>query len=45
VKRIVAKAKRNDCEIFEPKVVKGFGSDSKAKPDDPKAAFDALFDF
>jgi hypothetical protein len=43
--RIGAKAKRNDCDQFEPKVVQGFASDAKAKSDDPKAAFDALFDF
>ena len=41
--RIGAKAKSNECELFEAKVTKEFGSDS-GRPDDPKAAFDALFD-
>ncbi len=40
--RIGAKAKRNECELFEAKVTKEFSSDS-GKPADPKAAFDALF--
>ena len=42
-KRVAGKAKNNDCELFEAKVTKEFGSDS-GKPADPKAAFDALFD-
>jgi hypothetical protein len=42
-KRIGGKAKSNMCELFEAKVTKEFGSDS-GRPDDPKAAFDALFD-
>ena len=41
--RIGAKAKGNECELFEAKVTKEFGSDS-GRPDDPRAAFDALFD-
>jgi ribosomal protein S27E len=42
--RIKSKTKRNDCELFEPKLAKEFGSsDSGGKPDDPRAAFDALF--
>jgi hypothetical protein len=41
-KRIGGKAKGNDCELFEAKVTKEFGSES-GRPDDPKAAFDALF--
>lgn len=41
--RIAKKAARNDCSLFAPKMVQEFDSDS-GKPDDPKAAFDALFD-
>ena len=37
------KATRNECDLFEPKVAKEFKSDS-GKRDDPKAAFDSLFD-
>ena len=42
--RIVKKAVRNECRLFAPKLVQEFESES-GKPDDPKAAFDALFDF
>ena len=42
--RIAAKSKRNSCELFAVKLVKDFARDSSAKSDDPKAAFDALFD-
>ncbi len=41
--RIGAKAASNECELFEAKVTQEIGSDS-GRPDDPKAAFDALFD-
>jgi hypothetical protein len=41
--RVRAKAKRNECELFEAKVTVESGSDS-GRPADPKAAFDALFD-
>jgi hypothetical protein len=41
--RVVKKAARNDCSLFAPKRVQEFESDS-GKADDPKAAFDALFD-
>ena len=40
--RIGGKAKNNDCELFEAKVTKEFSADS-GRPDDPRAAFDALF--
>ncbi|MGH9379766.1 MAG: hypothetical protein ACRD2Z_04025 [Thermoanaerobaculia bacterium] len=40
--RIAAKAKANTCELFEPRLAQGFASDSE-RPDDPRAAFDALF--
>jgi hypothetical protein len=42
--RLFKKSTRNACELFEPKLVKVFGSDS-GRPDDPRAAFDALFKF
>jgi hypothetical protein len=41
--RISAKSRRNECGLFAAKLVQEFGSDSGSK-DDPKAAFDALFD-
>ena len=40
--RISAKGKRNECELYEPKVTIESASDSD-RPADPKAAFDALF--
>jgi len=45
--RIAAKSKRNDCELFEPKLVKEFARDggSSGSAGDPKAAFDDLFNF
>ncbi len=42
--RIPAKAKRNECEHFEPKTVTGFASEKEGARD-AKSAFDALFDF
>ena len=42
--RIAAKSKRNDCGSFEPRLVQDHGRDGGSR-DDPKAAFDALFDF
>ncbi len=39
---VAAKAKRNRCELFEPKMAQEFASDS-GTPKDAKAAFDALF--
>lgn len=41
--RIAKKAARNECDLFAPKMVQEFERDS-GKPDDPKAAFDSLFD-
>ncbi|MGB5817324.1 MAG: hypothetical protein WBI27_19210 [Thermoanaerobaculia bacterium] len=43
-KPIAKKATRNECELFMAKGAKEFKADS-GKPDDPKDAFDALFDF
>lgn len=48
--RVTAKANRNDCGFFEPKLVQEFASDSAsggAQGDsrDAKTAFDNLFDF
>lgn len=40
--RIAAKDRRNECELFAPRVTVEQGSDS-GRPADPKAAFDALF--
>lgn len=40
--RIPSKAKRNTCELFEPRLAQTFESGSD-RPDDPHAAFDALF--
>ncbi len=42
--RIARKAERNECGLFEPKTVQDFEPES-SRPDDPKAAFDSLFDF
>ena len=42
--RVARKARRNTCDLFAPKIVKEFESDSGGGSDDPKAAFDALFD-
>lgn len=38
------KSKSNDCSYFAPKETAEFASDA-GKPNDPKNAFDALFDF
>lgn len=45
--RIAAKAKNNDCGLFEPRLVQEFVSDAGpgASHRDAKAAFDDLFDF
>lgn len=40
---VMKKAKRNDCDLFEPKVTQEFDTD-KPSPDDARAAFDSLFD-
>lgn len=41
--RIVAKTKRNTCELYAPNTIQEFASDAVAKSADPRAAFDALF--
>ncbi len=44
--RIAIKSKRNTCDLFAPKTVQEFESDSSGvAPSDAKAAFDDLFDF
>jgi DNA-directed RNA polymerase subunit RPC12/RpoP len=50
--RIAGKSSRNTCEIFASKTTQEFDSDrggsghgSEGSSDDPKSAFDALFDF
>jgi len=42
--RITSKAKRNPCEHFSAKQAQEQAKDGK-RPDDPRSAFDALFDF
>jgi hypothetical protein len=39
---IASKSKRNECQLFEPKLAQEFDSD-RQEPSDPRAAFDALF--
>lgn len=41
---VSAKAKRNRCELFEPKAVREFAQEADS-PSSAKAAFDALFKF
>lgn len=43
--RIAKKSTRNDCQLFVPKTAQEFGADRDrpAAPNDPRAAFDALF--
>jgi len=41
--RVVKKAERNHCELFEPRYKQEFAASSERPPDDPRAAFDALF--
>lgn len=41
--RISKKTKRNDCDLYEPKLVQEFESGPR-KDDDARAAFDNLFD-
>ena len=41
VEPIRGKARRNDCDLFAPKVAQEIAQDSG--PKDPRAAFDALF--
>jgi hypothetical protein len=42
---VASKAKRNVCAFFTPKATQEFASESGrgSKPNDPRAAFDALF--
>ncbi|HEV8631228.1 MAG TPA: hypothetical protein VGV61_13000 [Thermoanaerobaculia bacterium] len=40
---VAKKSKRNDCPLFAPKTTLEFGQEKPADPDDPRAAFDALF--
>jgi len=44
--RISKKSKRNECELFEPKLAQEFESDNeRLDPDQARSAFDSLFDF
>lgn len=42
---IPAKSKRNECDLFEPKIVQELDEGGGRSGDDPRAEFDALFDF
>lgn len=42
--RVAAKSRRNDCASFEPRLVQDHAAET-GRDDDPRAAFDALFDF
>jgi hypothetical protein len=42
---VARKSKRNDCPLFGAKVVLEQAREEKSDPDDPRAAFDALFRF
>lgn len=42
--RIMKKAKRNECELFEPRRTAEFAGEPE-RPDDARSAFDALFKF
>ncbi len=41
---VASKAKRNECTLFTPRGAQEFGTTKTRDPDDPKSAFDALFD-
>ena len=43
-RRIARKSSRNECDHFASKTAQEFDSD-RGGPEDPKSAFDALFDF
>ena len=42
---VMSKAKRNSCELFEPKASQEFAKEDGPAPTKGKAAFDALFKF
>jgi len=41
--RVAKKTLRNDCTLFSPRAVQEFAKEATRAPDDPRAAFDALF--
>ena len=41
--KIAKKTKRNECTLFAPRTTQEFAKDETRAPDDPRAAFDALF--
>jgi len=41
--RVESKTKVNDCRHFQPKAVRDLSARTPHGPDDPRAAFDALF--
>jgi hypothetical protein len=40
---VLKKARQNDCALMEPRVSVEHATEKRAEPDDPRAAFDALF--
>jgi predicted RNA-binding Zn-ribbon protein involved in translation (DUF1610 family) len=41
--RIAKKRQRNECTLFAPRTTQEFAKEETRAPDDPRAAFDALF--
>jgi hypothetical protein len=41
--RVAKKSKRNECTLFTPRTTQEFAKEETRAPDDPRAAFDALF--
>jgi len=41
--RIARKSEANRCELFAPRLAQEFEREERRAPDDPRAAFDALF--
>jgi hypothetical protein len=41
--KIAKKTKRNECTLFSPRTTQEFAKEETRAPDDPRAAFDALF--
>ena len=41
--RIAKKGEANRCELFSPRLAQDFEREERRAPDDPRAAFDALF--
>ena len=41
--RVARKAERNECPEFAPRLAQEFAQEERRRPEDPRAAFDALF--